>query len=125
MRAWTLGYPPAYERSVRIPGNAKAPGGYVFRTQKAAIRYAAKHEEASRYAPYEIMLDDYRQSVTRDYAVAATARHRWHTSTKAAGKSAARFMLACGVCYPRIMVLDCDLLTVSAPFINPDTGKPA
>lgn len=36
VRAWTLGFPPAYEKAVRISGNGKAPGGYIFQTGEVA-----------------------------------------------------------------------------------------
>lgn len=123
MRAWTLGYPPAYERNVRIPGNAKAPGGYLFRTKADAIHHAATHADAMRYGPYEIELPGtYEEAATRSYAEAAKARHRWHQT----GDDAHPFMEACGVCVPRrFPELDHDLLLVEALFINPDTGSAA
>ena len=110
-----------YETAVRVPGNAKAPGGYVFRTYNEARQYALDNEEARHYEPYEIVLPrSFSRSTTMDYMQAARARHRWHTSE---GDQSLRPW--CGVCRPRDTALDCHLLTVAAPFVNPDTGEPA
>jgi hypothetical protein len=120
--AFTLGYPPAYEKAIRIEGNGKAPGGYVFRTRDEAAQYAASHAEANRYGVYAIILPrPFGKAATTDYMTAAMARHRWHTNTREAG--AVPFMEQCGICIPRVPtpVLDCHLLVVPAPFINPDT----
>ncbi len=126
MRAFTLGYPPVYERAVRMFGNAKAPGGYAFRTRKAAERYARSHAETGGYAAWEMELPDtFERCTTRDYLAAAEARHRWHLVGDGPDDPAVPFMPECGVCAPRYVVLDCDLLTVEAPFINPDTGEVA
>lgn len=117
MRAWTLGYPPAYERAIRIPGNAKAPGGYVFRTKKAALEHARTHDDAVRYRPYRIELPGrYEDETTNDYQVAALARHDWHLDQWIT------VMPTCGVCIPRPQfgIMDHDLLLVAAPFVNPD-----
>ena len=65
MRAWTLGYPPAYEKAIRISGNAKQPGGFAFRTREDAAHYAATHRHASTYAPYEMSLSDEFDRVTK------------------------------------------------------------
>ncbi len=120
MRAWTLGYPPAYERAVRMPGNGKAPGGYAFRTRDAAEAYAASHAEAGRYAAWEMELPGtFSRCTSRDWWRVQRARHRWHTA------GASPFMPECGVCTGRYEELDCDLTLVVAPFINPDTGKVA
>jgi hypothetical protein len=117
IRAWTLGFPPGYEKAIRIVGNAKAPGGYVFRTRDAAVEYAASHVEAERYAPYEIVLPGtYEEAVTTDYLAAAAARHAWHMSEP----GAVLHMDACGICAPHEVTLDCELLVIAAPFVNPD-----
>lgn len=122
-RAWTLGTPRAYDIAVRMPGNQKAPGGYVFQTREEAAAYAASHDLA--FAPYEIELPrSYHRSTTADYWKAAIARHRWHTDTTL--PAGTPFMAACAVCLPRVEpALDCRLLIVAAPLINPDTGLPA
>lgn len=120
VKAFTLGYPPAYEKAVRIPGNAKAPGGYAFRTKADAEAYVAGHEDPSvrSYKPYAMLLPDtFEACTTRSFHKAAQARHGWHQS----GPDAVDFMDACGICIPReIADLDCDLLLVSAPFVRPD-----
>lgn len=106
--AWTLGYPPAYDQAVLVPGNAKAPGGYAFRTRKEAITYARTHSEAKRYGPYKMYLPGtFRACTTTSYEEAAQARHRWHSLV---------YMPQCGVCNPRPIELDCSLLLVEAPF---------
>jgi hypothetical protein len=119
VRAWTLGYPPGYEKSVRVPGNAKVPGGYLFRTRADAEQHAATHDDVAQYGPYEIELPaPYDEVATRNYMEAARARHEWHLDEKAVS-----FMRECGVCTPRSFgELDHDLLLVCAPFVNPDTG---
>ena len=120
MRAWTLGTPGHYERAVRVPGNAKAPGGYAFRTREEAERYNAEKCDG-RYAAWEMDIpgDDFDAATTDDYVKSARARHRWHTT----GAGARPFMAACEVCLPIDRVeLDCRLLLVAAPLINPDTG---
>ena len=124
MRAWTLGYPPAYERALRMPGNGKAPGGYAFRNREEAEAYAASHAEAGRYAAWEMVLPaSFEECTTRNFAVAAQARHLWHRAD-GDGDPAVEYLRGCGLCEPwRYEVLDCDLLTVVAPFINPDTGE--
>jgi len=129
MRAWTLGNPDHYESIVRIPGNAKAPGGYAFRTKGEASQYAIGHAEASIYAPFQIELPGpFVKCTTMSYMEAARARHAWHQglSAEVEGIITKRiYMLQCGVCEPggRFIILDCPLLLVQAPFINPDTGE--
>ena len=111
MKAWTLGYPPAYEQATKIPGNAKAPGGYAFRTRMAALSYAASHAEAERYGPFPIYLPGtFDECTTTDYATAAQARHEWHSDVR-------EFMPYCGVCINHLdQEIDCALLIVAAPF---------
>jgi hypothetical protein len=124
MRAWTLGYGPAYERAVRVPGNAKAPGGYAFRTKHEAERYARAHAEDTVYEAWEMEIpgDDFLAATTQSWSKAAEARHRWHTQ----GPDRRAFMPECHICVPTAPVdLDCRLLLVEAPLINPDTGEPA
>lgn len=124
MRAWTLGYPPAYEHAIRVPGNAKAPGGYLFPTHEAAVEHTRTHLDAARYEPFEVELPrPYAECVTRTAEVAAQARHDWH-------RDRGRWVMPeCGVCEPRVLEalrgIDHDVLVVSAPLINPDTGQPA
>lgn len=121
MKAWTLGYPPGYKEAIRIPGNSKAPGGYVFKTKREALEYVdANPIEAGRYAPYRVELPGtWRECTTTSFRRAAKARHAWHRGVRAS-------MPGCGVCNKNFdHVLTCSLLLVSAPFINPDTGKPA
>lgn len=124
-RAWTLGFPPAYEVSVRMKGNGKAPAGYIFRTRQDAADYAASHPKASKYEPYEVELPDvYEACTTRRYLDAASARHAWHTAEGPEG--AQDFMPECGVClWQGNEEFDHDLLKTVAPFINPDTGEVA
>jgi hypothetical protein len=124
-RAWTLGYPPGYEKAIRTPGNGKAPGGYAFPTRAAATAYASSHPEAARYAPYEVeMPGTYAECTTRDQAAADVARHRWHTVSTDPDDPAVEFMPECGVCVPQeSQSLEHDLMLVVAPFINPDTGN--
>lgn len=128
VRAWTLGYPPSYEKSVRIPGNGKAPGGYLFPTREAALTYRDKHpEEAGRYGAYEVELPGtYAECSTREQKTADIARHAWHQDDRNEIDPAVDFMPECGICIPKVRkVLTHDLVTVVAPFINPDTGRPA
>lgn len=116
--AWTLGFPPAYEVAVRMAGNGKAPGGYIFRSRRAALMFRAAHPDAQRYRPYRVVLPDvYERCVTRDYGAAVTARHLWHER-----EVGIAFMPQCGVCLPCPTMYDHDVLLVVAPFINPDTG---
>ena len=116
VHAWTLGSPKAYDIATKIPGNAKAPGGYCFRSKREAEAYVRAHRaEAGRYRPYPIYLPTrtYDEAITRDFMVAALARHRWHHE----GPDAREWMEACGICVPRpVMPLECDLLVVEAPF---------
>jgi len=72
MRAWTLGFPPAYDEAVRIPGNSKMPGGYAFRTRDDAVAYVREHpREAGTYGPYEIEIegDDFDASTVDDEGI--------------------------------------------------------
>jgi len=110
--AWTLGFPAAYDRAILIPGNAKAPGGYAFRTRAEALAYVAATPEASSYGAYRMYLPgSFDACTTDDWYEAAVARHRWHTKD-----SPADVMPQCGVCVPRPVKLDCRLLLVEAPF---------
>lgn len=118
-KAWTLGNPRGYERAVVLPGNAKAPGGYAFPTVDAARRYMESHVEAWHYRIYPMWLPGtFEACTTAEYSVAAAARHQWHQ----AEPNPREHMPECGVCVPRDLVLDCHLLTVEAPFIEPDAG---
>jgi len=70
MRAWTLGFPPGYEAAVRMPGNAKMPGGYAFRTHEEAVKYVVNNPlDAGRFQPYEMEIpgDDF-DAVTEQHA---------------------------------------------------------
>jgi hypothetical protein len=119
--AWTLGYPPAYDVAVRLPGNAKAPGGYAFRTKRDALHHVATHADAAHYRPYAIELDrPYEEAVTRDFLESAVARHAWHRADEPRGEGRP-YMAACGICVPRqpaIGTLDHDLLLIEAPFVR-------
>jgi len=108
--AWTLGEPTYYLLVVRIPGNAKAPGGYAFRTMADAANYANTHEEAARYRPFQIYLPGtFEECTTTDFATAARARHAWHSDVR-------DYMPGCGVCTDYLdKPLDCALLIVEAP----------
>lgn len=116
-----MGTPGQYDRAVRLAGNAKAPGGYAFRTKVDAEAYLADHPELP-YRPYEMELpDSFEKCATADYWAAQVARHAWHEPT-------VPIMTACGICEPRLSVvaaLDCHLLLVEAPFVNPDTDQRA
>ncbi len=130
MRIWTLGYPPAYEKAVRIPGNSKAPGGFAFRTREDAEDYARTHADAGRYAAWQMVINgSFEDCTTRNFMEAQFARHEWHQSDAKDGREqAVAYMPQCGVCNPDLVKLmpdplDCDLLLSCAPFINPDTGE--
>jgi hypothetical protein len=131
--AWTLGWPGddlngGYEVAVRVPGNAKAPGGYIFPTREAAEQHARSHADARRYRPYEVELPGpYEECATRDWKVAHQARHRWHQSDDPTGRDpAVSYMSACAICNVNHAAAmeaweaDHDLLTVSAPFVIPN-----
>ena len=126
-RAWTLGNRTGYERAVRMPGNAKAPGGYAFRSREEAEAYV--RQGGYEYGVWEMELPGSFDDCTTDsYAVAARARHAWHQQDAPASGRWPR-LSGCGVCEPWRAALegdlDCRLLTVVAPFVNPDTGEVA
>ena len=99
MRAFTLGYGPAYEKAIRMVGNGKAPGGYCFRTRDDAIQHSLTHDDAERFSPYEIEIpgDDYDAVTTDDFMAGARARHAWHTTGDEAYPPTA-YMKGCAVC---------------------------
>jgi len=128
MRVWTLGYGPVYEIAVRTPGNAKAPGGYAFRTREDAEAYAASHlPECQGRLAWEMEIPgSFEDCTTTDWRTAQEARHAWHQGAPWDNPSLPDI---CGVCREAVIgscaeqSIDCSLLIVSAPFINPDTGE--
>jgi hypothetical protein len=140
-RAWTLGYPPAYDEAVRIPGNTKSPGGIVFSTAFEAVAWATIHADdeghpADRgpgtWAPYQIELPNgWEQDTTTSRRDAWMAYHDWHLlGTDIAPRHRrppVSFDMRCGICMGDDAEgeLPHQALRVEAAFINPDTGEPA
>lgn len=120
-RAWTLGYPPAYDIAVAMPGNGKAPGGYAFRTKRDAEHYRRTHNEAKRFRPYVMYIPGtFEECTTTDPDVAARARHTWHKTDNSSLRESTAYMALCAICAPEHrQPLDHAVLTVLAPFIDP------
>ena len=126
-RAWTLGPPSAYELAVRIPSNAKAPGGIVFRKPAHAIEWAQDPERTKErypegshpwdWTPYEIELPtNWDSDTSMSRSKVWRAFHDWHPATTIDTR--------CGICMGDDSrgTLSNAALLVEARFINPDTG---
>jgi hypothetical protein len=118
--AWTIGTREAYDKAVRIPNNAKAPGGIVFARREQAEVFIATHlEETEEMAPYEVVLPGPWLDVTTTSRMdGQRAYHEWHTT----GLDAVNFDLRCGVCRGDLheKTLDHAVLLVEAPFVMPE-----
>jgi hypothetical protein len=126
VRAFTVGYPPAYKKAIRIPGNGKAPSGAAFRTHEDAVAFirGGKHGDATNLAAYEMELPKpYDECVTRDVRAAFMALHIFHQIERSQDK-----MAGCPICEAHALPegdYPTDLLLVPTLFINPKTGEPA